>query len=69
MSKLDLIVLDCVNKALDGNEERLGDYIDPTKREIKDLMLELIHNIDNPYKDDDRVGQMLSRVARKVKEL
>jgi hypothetical protein len=42
MSKLDNIVLDCINKALDQKEEKLGDYVDPTKEQIKALMLELI---------------------------
>lgn len=41
MSKLDNIILQCVNKALDGKEEKLGDYIDPTKQQIKVLMLQL----------------------------
>lgn len=46
MSKLDTIILQCANKAMDGKEEKLGDYIDPTKREIKDLMLDLINGTD-----------------------
>lgn len=45
MSKLDIIILDCVNKALDGNQEKLGDYIDPTKTELKALMLELLDDM------------------------
>lgn len=48
MIKLDNIILDCVNKALDGKEEKLGDYVDPTKEEIKALMLELIGKDDTP---------------------
>lgn len=42
MSKLDIIVLDCVNKALDGKQDKLGDYVDPTKEQVKALFLELI---------------------------
>lgn len=42
MSKLDNIILECANKVLDGREEKLGGYIDPTKRQIKELFLELL---------------------------
>lgn len=49
MSKLDNIILDCVNKVLDGKEEKLGDYIDPTKDQVKSLMLEVIQDIADKY--------------------
>ena len=50
MSKLDNILLECVNKALDGKEEKLGDYIDPTKQQIKELIQDLI---DETFTDND----------------
>lgn len=50
MSKLDIIILDCANKVLDGKEEKLGDYVDPTKQDIKDLMQDLT---------DDHLGRLL----------
>jgi len=50
MSKLDIIVLDCVNKALDGKQDKLGDYIDPTKEQIIALVLELIGDDNDPKK-------------------
>lgn len=42
MSKLDNIILECAIKVLDNKEEKLGDYVDPTKQQIKDLVLEII---------------------------
>jgi hypothetical protein len=42
MSKLDNLILIQNNKVLDGKEEKLGDYIDPFKHELKDLMLGVI---------------------------
>lgn len=42
MSKLDNIILGCVNKALDGKQEKLGDYVDPTKQQIKDFFTTLM---------------------------
>lgn len=47
MSKLDNIILECANRVLDGKEEKLGDYIDPTKQQIKDLMLEIVGTNEN----------------------
>lgn len=42
MSKLDNIILGCVNKALDGKQEKLGDYVGPTKQQIKDFFITLM---------------------------
>lgn len=56
MSKLDNIILECANKVLEGKQETLGDYIDPTKQQIKDLFLEIY---DNDYDEFEK----------KVKEL
>ena len=55
MSKLDIIILDCANKILDGKQEKLGDYIDPTKQQLKDFMLELVKEsywIEQPSRTD-----------------
>lgn len=41
MSKLENIILECAIKVLDQKEEKLGDYVDPTKRQIKDLMYQI----------------------------
>lgn len=46
MSRLDNIILECINKALAGKEEKLGDYVDPTKEEVKALVVELIGEDD-----------------------
>lgn len=81
MSKLDNIILDCANKVLDGKEEKLGDYIDPTKEQVKALMLELIdkknlRSIIQSACDKrsnvsvvDTVEDVLNRVAKKVEKL
>ena len=67
MSKLDNIVLNCVKKALDGKENKLGDYIDPTKNEIKELILGLITEDQATHTP---VEQMFARQLRKkVEEL
>jgi hypothetical protein len=47
MSKLDNIILECAIKVLDNKEEKLGDYVDPTKRQIKDLIIQVY---DEDYK-------------------
>ena len=49
MSKLDNIILECANKVQDGKQEKLGDYIDPTKQQIKELFLELIGKQDTSH--------------------
>ena len=66
MSKLDNIILDCVNKAIDGKQEKLGDYIDPTKEQIKDMIIELVSETDFAYKDAIAYADV---IRKKVKEL
>lgn len=67
MSKLDNIIFECVNKAFDGKAETLGDYIDPTKQQIKDLMLDVCNQAhdergesqcDGLYEFEDKVGEL-----------
>ena len=67
MSKLDNIVLNCVNKALDGKEEKLGDYIDPTKEEIKELILELANDVAKNWTNAG--GTIMADLRREVEEL
>jgi hypothetical protein len=55
MSKLDNIILECINKVLDGKEEKLGDYVDPTKEQIKDLIRELFENREDMYDFENKV--------------
>lgn len=62
MSKLDNIILECVNKALSGKEEKLGDYIDPTKELIKELFSDLI--------DDEVTGTLThEQLHKRISEL
>lgn len=64
MSKLDNILLGCANKVLDGKEERLGDYIDPTKQQVKEMYKELLnfdHTSDN---DDDLIERIKERIDK-----
>ena len=62
MSKLDNIILECANKVLDGKQETFGDYIDPTKRQIKDLMLELIGETSSIYQNDEETIELRDKV-------
>lgn len=74
MSKLDNIILDCANKVLDGKEEKLGDYIDPTKEQVKALMLELIgddedlptghHQYEAGFGRDTARGELRKKVEK-----
>lgn len=73
MSKLDIIVLDCVNKALDGKQDKLGDYIDPTKEQIIAFVLELIGD-DIPYNMNNHgsinaKNMLKAELRKKVSEL
>lgn len=73
MSKLDIIILDCVNKALDGKQDKLGDYIDPTKEQIIALVLELIGD-DIPYNMNNHgsinaKNMLKAELRKKVSEL
>ena len=65
MSKLDNIILECANKVLDGKEETLGAYIDPTKQQIKDLFNELL-KFDHTSDNDD---ELIERIKERVEEL
>jgi hypothetical protein len=65
MSKLDNIILKCINKALDGKEEKLGDYVDPTKQQIKDLMQEIIDDTVMGLGGDVPYGEL----TKKIEEL
>ena len=76
MSKLDNIILECANRVLDGKEEKLGDYIDPTKESIKALMLEIIGNDENigidpewPMSKVKRRDDLRAELRKKVAEL
>ena len=51
MSKLYNIILKSTNKVLEGKQLKLGDYIDPTKAEIKALIRELIGEDEHGYED------------------
>ena len=66
MSKLDNIILECANKVLDGKQETLGDYIDPTKQQIKDLVLELIGEV---FAEPDNYGDYRAKLRQKVNDL
>lgn len=61
MSQLENIIIECVNKALDGREEKLGDYIDPTKEQLKSLFIELIKDTDFAYKDATAYADVLCK--------
>jgi hypothetical protein len=73
MSKLDNIILKCANKVLDGKEETLGDYIDPTVQQVKDLILELVNELEedlslyDQLSPDDYVSAV--KLRQKVSEL
>lgn len=69
MSKLDNIILECANKVLDGKEEKLGDYIDPTKEQIKDLFLELIEELSPDAIDPTCHRLLINEARKKVKNL
>jgi hypothetical protein len=73
VSKLDNIIIECANKVLDGKEEKLGDYIDPTKEEIKALILELIKEEQKNWGSHDNqtmhAHQALDSLSNTVEEL
>lgn len=66
MSKLDNIIIECINDALDGNKEKLGDYVDPPKEQIKALVMGIIKDTDFAYKDASAYADVL---VRKIQEL
>jgi hypothetical protein len=66
MSKLDNIVLECANKVLDGKQEKLGDYIDPTKEQLKELFISIT---DDAYLKSTTIDDMLALIKKGIEEL
>jgi hypothetical protein len=66
MSKLDIIVLECANKVLDGKEEKLGDYIDPTVEQLKEMFAGIV---TDAYLKSANINNMLTLINKEIDEL
>jgi hypothetical protein len=66
MGKLDNIVLECANKVLDGKQEKLGDYIDPTKEQLKELFISIT---TEAYLKSANINNMLTLINKEIEKL